>query len=86
MPILIIASASADMSGDKYTEKGAIIGVLDHVWSLYPSLIAPPPQKKIAYPIPPHPQTLRLKYSVWQLFRNHEKVTTTVNNSYRWQH
>ena len=45
--ILIIASASADvsadMSGDKYTEKGAIIGFLDHVWSLYPSLIAPPP-------------------------------------------
>ena len=66
--------------------KRSIIGFLDHVWRLYPSLIAPPPKKNCISHPPPHPQTLRLKYSVWQLFRNHEKVTTTVNNSYRWQH
>ena len=35
-PILIIASASADASGDKsaakYSEMSAILGVLGHIW------------------------------------------------------
>ena len=40
--ILIIASVSADASADesaaKYSEMSAILGVLGHIWPLFPSL------------------------------------------------
>ena len=52
LPILIIASASADASGDesvvvyylgdesaaKYSEMSAILGILGHIWPANPSL------------------------------------------------
>ena len=49
IPILTIASASADTSGDqsaaKYSEMSAILGFLGQVWPQYPSLWPPPPKK-----------------------------------------
>ena len=46
-PILIIASASADASGDeaaaKYSEMSAILGSFHHIWPPLPSLCPPSP-------------------------------------------
>ena len=40
------------MFADNYSEKGAIKGFLGHFWTLYPSLIAPPPKSHIPYNAP----------------------------------
>ena len=56
-PILIIASASADASGDvsaaKYSEMSSILCLLGHIRAPWPSLWSPP--KKIPILIPPPP-------------------------------